>query len=98
MGPWGAKDAPLREMEAKSQRLESVTIYFNSVVSAIQFSYIGEDGQICNSGLWGITGCTNSPSTIETVSWLQNFPQIILAITSMPIDNIFALFIVLLTD
>jgi len=41
MGPWGAKDAPLRETEGRSQRLESVTVYFNSVVSAIQFSYIG---------------------------------------------------------
>ncbi|KAM0912619.1 hypothetical protein ACQ4PT_012680 [Festuca glaucescens] len=69
MGPWGAKDAPLREMEGKSQRLESVTVYFNSVVSAIQFSYIGEDGQICNSGLWGSCESTNSPSTAETIKF-----------------------------
>jgi len=69
MGPWGAKDAPIHEMEGKSQRLESVTVYFNNIVSALQFSYIGEDGNICNSGLWGIFECTNTRSTVETIKF-----------------------------
>ena len=52
-GPWGGNGGTPKEMEGKSQRLESLTIYHHGVVEGFQFSYIDEDGQIRTAGPWG---------------------------------------------
>jgi len=52
-GPWGGNGGTHKEMEGKSQRLESLTIYHHGVVEGFQFSYIDEDGQIRTTGPWG---------------------------------------------
>uniref|UniRef100_A0ACD5XXM6 Uncharacterized protein n=1 Tax=Avena sativa TaxID=4498 RepID=A0ACD5XXM6_AVESA len=54
-GPWGGMTGgSLHEMEGKSRRLESVTIYHHGVVEGLQFSYVDEDGQIRTTETWGV--------------------------------------------
>lgn len=52
-GPWGGNGGTHKEMEGKSQCLQSLTIYHHGVVEGFQFSYIDEDRQIRTAGPWG---------------------------------------------
>ena len=42
------------------ERLESVTIQSDDVLTSIAFSYIDEDGQLKNAGPWGFDGANSN--------------------------------------
>uniref|UniRef100_A0ACD5XNX3 Uncharacterized protein n=1 Tax=Avena sativa TaxID=4498 RepID=A0ACD5XNX3_AVESA len=76
MGPWGANGGGLREMDGKSQRLESVTIRTNSIVEKMSFSYVNEDRQIQNAGPWGQTDAeTTSEETFGPSEFVKGISR-----------------------
>jgi hypothetical protein len=68
-GPWGGNGGTLKEMEGKSQRLESLTIYHHGVVEGFQFTYTDDERQIRTAGPWG----QNRNLFIQEVSKISHF-------------------------
>ncbi|CAN6374129.1 unnamed protein product [Urochloa humidicola] len=53
VGPWGGKGGYPRDLNVLPERLTSVTIRSGEVIEAIRFTYVGTDGNIYTTDLWG---------------------------------------------
>jgi hypothetical protein len=54
-GPWGGV-GDFHYITVVPQRLVSVTVRSDTVLHAISFTYVDENGEIHSSGLWGGSG------------------------------------------
>uniref|UniRef100_A0ACD5YR17 Uncharacterized protein n=1 Tax=Avena sativa TaxID=4498 RepID=A0ACD5YR17_AVESA len=78
------------------ERLVSVTIQCDDVVTSIAFSYIDEDGQLKNAGSWGFDGANSHTiqfAPAETVKKIEGtfdmFEEVTTIITSLSIITVY---------
>jgi len=78
------------------ERLVSVTIQCDDVVTSIAFSYIDEDGQLKNAGSWGFDGANSHTiqfAPTETVKKIEGtfdmFEEVTTIITSLSIITVY---------